>query len=445
MTKARKRYSNFILFFSMFAVCGSISSSASILGEPQFWGFQNDYGVVAGDFDLDGDIDLFSVHLPVRDSFGQLIEPGRFHMNLNTQGVGWFSPQLISSSMGAFGVFTGDFNGDGILDIVDDDLAVMLGNGDGTFGPIIQYTNGNNTGRAVGIGDMDGDGDLDLIIPNGGPVLLNSGDGSFYTNFINGDVFNGIAIAIGDVNQDGNLDIATIDGHSPHVNLQLGLGDGDGNPGPPLEIPTFEMQPADVILIDMNRDGFLDLVTLNDQSENISVLLGNGDASFQSPMSYMPHEPANFNVEVFQVADLTGDGAPEVIVTSTVFGAATSHQETGILRNDGAGNLVLEQTIERFGQLGENIVVGDFDGNGSPDLATATDLLLNQTVIVPCRGDITGQAGNPDGMVDLMDLAAVTLMWSQACMQCPEDIEGSDNQVNIRDLITVVETMGACQ
>jgi hypothetical protein len=349
-----------------------------IFGEPQFWGVAYDFGTVPGDFDGDGDIDLFTVDPPTFDGFGQLIDPGDYTINFNTDGQGSFSTQTITDSQGAYAVFVSDLNNDGALDVIDDDIGVMLGNGDGTFGPIISYSNGQGTSHALGFGDMDGDGYVDIVAPNGGPVLLNNGDGTFYTNFVSSDVEGGIGVALGDVDEDGNLDIVTVDGYDPVATVQLGLGDGFGNPGPPYSINIGEGGPADIALTDMNLDENLDLVTLNRDNETVTVVLGNGDGTFGSPTTYAQHEPAYYVVEVFKVVDVSGDGAPEVIVTSTVYGDAESHQETGLLLNDGAGGLTLDQTIERFGQLDENIAAADLDNDGNTDLATATHLLFNQ-------------------------------------------------------------------
>jgi len=351
----------------------------TIFGEPQYWGFAGDFATVPGDFDNDGDIDLFTVHPPVYDSFGQLIYPGDYTINLNTDGQGSFSSQTLIDSSGAHAVFASDLNDDGALDVIDDDIGVMLGNGDGSFGPIIVYSNGHGTSHALGFGDMDNDGDTDIVAPNNGPVLLNNGDGSFYTEFVSSDVAGGIGVGIGDVDEDGVLDIVSVDGYDPVITVQLGLGDGLGNPGPAYTVDIGQTDPSDMALTDMDNDGHLDVVTLNDyDSDTVTVILGNGDGTFGNPETYEPHEPAYYGVEVFKVADVSGDGAPDVMVTSTVYGDAESHQESGLLLNDGAGGLTLVQTIERFGQRGENIVSADLNDDGNTDLATASHLLFNQ-------------------------------------------------------------------
>ncbi len=363
--------------------CSSaLAADQPIFGEPQFWGFAYDYAVVPGDFDNDGDIDLFSVHPPVYDSFGQLIDPGNYTINFNTDGLGSFSSQTLIDDRGVKTVFAADLNADGALDIVDGLLGVMLGNGDGTFGPIVDHGSGYGGGGGgalnVAFGDMDGDGDTDIIVPNDGPVLLNNGDGTFYTNFVSSDVAAGVGVGIGDFDEDGVLDIATIRSAYDVVTIQLGLGDGFGNPGEPFTVPIGGEYPIDLAVTDMNGDDHLDFVTLNNDTDNISVVLGIGDGNFGSPVTYEPHEPAYFEVREVKVVDVNGDDAPDVMVTSTVYGDAESHEETCLLLNDGNGALSIDQTIVDFGKSYENIAAADFNDDGNTDLATASDLLVNQ-------------------------------------------------------------------
>lgn len=374
------RFTPILTVLAASAIISSARAEQTIFGEPQFWGFAYDDAVVPGDFDNDGDVDLVTVHPPVYDSFGQLIYPGDYTINFNTDGQGSFSSQTLIDTQGAYTVFAEDLNDDNALDIIDGDLGVMLGIGDGSFGPIIEYSNDSGHGPAlrVAFGDMDGDGDTDIIVPNDGPVLLNNGDGTFYTNFVSSDVEAGTAVGVGDINEDGHLDITTIRSAYDVVTIQLGLGDGQGNPGQPYTVPIGGEYPIDLALTDMNGDDDLDLVTLNNGTDDLSVILGNGDGTFGDPVTYEPHEPAYYEVRQFKVVDVSGDGAPEVMVTSTVYGNAESHTETGLLLNDGNGALTLDQTIVEFGKSHENIAGADLNNDGNTDLATASDLLFNQ-------------------------------------------------------------------
>jgi hypothetical protein len=133
---------------------------------------------------------------------------------------------------------------------------------------------------------------------------------------------------------------------------------------------------------------------------------------------------------------MTGDGAMDVAVTSTVYGKAQSHQETSILIGDGAGGLTLLQIIVRFGQLKENIVAADLNGNGHIDLATSTHVLLNLTG--------TNQIAdlNGDGIVNVIDLLIVIDYWGTT--DSPADING-DGIVDVSDLLIVINNWGTCE
>ena len=424
------------------------ANECDIFGEPQVYATASHHGTAAGDFDGDGDIDLLTVKPPRRDSFGNLVSHGEYIININNGEATSFKHLLIDDEHGGYGVATGDLNGDGALDFVSTNtidivgnlVNVVMGQGDGTFAVVVSYGNfSSEAAAAIALGDMDGDGDLDMVLPNGGRVWLNDGNGVFYTEFVGSDVRDGASIALGDINEDGHLDIVTtVDSYVParqEVAVQIGIGNGFGNPGPVFMVNIGGGSPAVVALSDMNGDEHLDLLTLNQATGNISLLLGAGDGSFGAPMMFAAHTAGNFVPNVFVVADLTGDGAMDVAVTSTVYGNAESHQETGILIGDGAGGLTLSQIIVRFGQLKENIVAADLNGNGHIDLATATHILINLTGTTQV-GDL-----NQDGIVNVSDLLIVIGDWGS--IDSPADIN-QDGIVDVSDLLIVVGNWGPC-
>jgi hypothetical protein len=282
-------------------------------------------------------------------------------------------PLLVSPGHEALAVATGDFNGDGKLDIgiasQSFQVGVFLGNGNGTFGPAVEYyVAGRSYGSSsLSAGDVNGDGKPDLLSP--GSTLLNNGDGSFAAA-LNGPYYMGFAL--GDFNGDGKLDMA-----GPDYSNGIGvfLGNGDGTFAPAVDYPEGNGTRA-VAVGDFNGDGALDMAVSNNTSNTVSVLLNNGDGTFGAATDFATGtEPYALGV-----ADMDRDGNLDLVVGSG------GDEAISVLLGNGDGTFRPKIDSATDGTPG-SMAVGDFDGDGWPDIATINEkphlpttigVLLNQ-------------------------------------------------------------------
>jgi hypothetical protein len=271
------------------------------------------YFVAAGDFNGDGRPDL-----AVANNFGA----GGTVTVLLGNGSGGFSQTVVGNGDSLISVAVGDFNGDGKQDLAatnnvsNGTVTVLLGDGGGGFSPAAgsPFAAGNGP-RSVVVGDLNGDGNKDLAVTNFGSndvtVLLGTGTGAFSPAA--GSPFavgaNPNYLAVGDLNGDGHPDLAVPNYGDSTLTILLGDGVGGFNSsaGSPIAMVS---NPSSVAVGDMNGDGKPDLVVTNHTSNSLVVLLGRGDGSF-SPAAGSP-VPTGSGPYFAAVGDLNGDGLPDL-------------------------------------------------------------------------------------------------------------------------------------
>jgi hypothetical protein len=249
----------------------------------------------------------------------------------------------------------------------DGTVSVLLSNGDGTFQPAQAFPAGSSP-RSVAVGDFNGDGKLDLAVANYGSntvsVLLGKGDGSFLPaqSYSAGSYPH--AVAVGDFNGDGIPDLAVADGAGT---VSILLGNGDGTFRAPVSFAAGKV-PASVAVGDFNGDGLPDLAVANEGSvpnyndSSVSVLLGNGDGSFQAAVNYA----AGKDPKAVAVGDFNGDGTPDLAVANFLSNTVS------VLLGNGDGSF-LPAINSPAGSSPWSVAVADFNGDGAADLAVADD------------------------------------------------------------------------
>src|SRR5437879_6335637 len=321
--------------------------------------------MAVGDFNADGKLDL-----AVANSSSNNVSV------LLGNGDGTFqAPLTFGPGSGASSVAVGDFNADGKLDLVvtvgSAGVSVFLGNGDGTFQAAVTYAAGNSP-YAVAVGDFNADGKVDLAIANGAvSVLLGNGDGTFQTTALTFSAGSGpSSMAVGDFNADGRLDLAVANFDAATVSVLLGnasavLGGGDGTFQ---AAPTYAAgtNPLVVTEGDFNRDGTPDLVVANSGSDSVSVLLGNGDGTFQTASAFA----AGTGPESVAVGDFNRDGVLDLAVANRDSGDI-GRDTVSVLLGNGDGTFQAPASFA-VGNGAASVVVGDFNGDGVPDLALAS-------------------------------------------------------------------------
>jgi hypothetical protein len=171
------------------------------------------------------------------------------------------------------------------------------------------------------------------------------------------------AIAAADFNGDGKLDLAVVDSTSNSVSILL--GNGDGTFQPPQDYATAP-GPNAVAAADFNMDGNMDLAVASSDSNVVSILLGNGDGTFQPHVRQPVARPGSLSA-----ADLNGDGKPDLAVTGyPVAGGSSKGAVPAVLLGNGDGTF---QPPVSYGPGGLCIATGDFNGDGVPDLAVGVD------------------------------------------------------------------------
>ena len=309
-------------------------------------------------------------------SYSQALSPAANLTVDSTPSTGFtVAPQVVAAA--GQSTLWGDFNGDGISDLVSlngSAFGIALGTGDGNFGPITYYA---ATGGAA-LADFNLDQKLDLVIGN--QIFLGIGDGTFQTPMVSADLsINGgpaSELMVSDYNGDGIPDIAGIV-TAGNIAIFLGSGTGTFTAGTPISVgdPAIHFTSGD-----FNGDGIADLAVTRLFGFGLAILLGNGDGTFQSPVVYTSIYDPSFVVS----GDFNGDGKLDLAVSNNYAGFVT------IFLGLGDGTFGAPMSFDPGGSEPRQLVVNELNGDGKLDIAVANGNY-------PAGSNIGLMYGNGDG------------------------------------------------
>ena len=351
----------------------------------------NPVAIAVGDFNGDGISDFVTAN-------ASGAQTGNLSIILGTGDSSYLAPLSVSFPPGhqVVGVVTGDFNGDHKLDLavvdqstgtlasspVPGNVFVLFGAGNGTFSLPTTIPVGDLP-TAITTADFNRDGFADLAVTNelDGTVslLLGRSDGTFNS----GGTFNvGLqpqALVVGDFNGDQRPDLAVANQQSNDVSVLLNNSAGGFLPQRRFGVGS---RPTALAVANFNGDAFTDLVVANAGSQDVSVLYGTGSGRFNPQLRLTiqvgsaSQSGSGSNLGIIAAADFNGDGLADLAV------ADASDSRVSVALGTGKQDVPFKpaqqfsndtRTVYESGNLSEPsaVVVGDFNGDGRLDFATA--------------------------------------------------------------------------
>ena len=352
--------------------------------------------LVAYDLNGDGRPDLAVGDLGSGDDSGDITV-------LLGRGDGTFQDQaknLVGN--GPMDAVTADLNNDGHLDVIttnfhSNDVSVLMGNGDGTFQAAQSFAAGVNP-TALVVGDFNGDGLLDLAVADRGnnngagagvAILLGDGDGTFQPPAFYATGAEPAAIVAGYFTGDDILDLAVANHGSNNVSILLGKGDGGFVTLPPVSLGNEASGPISITSGDFGN-GQVDLAVANQATDNVSILLGNGGGDFVALTPIPLGTDMESNPSSIVEGDFSGDNSADLAVAST---GTDGQDSVTIMIGLGQGRFAVLAPIDLgIDQTPTSITTGHFFGGNQLDLAIA-DSISDQVSLL--KGDGDGEFGPP--------------------------------------------------
>lgn len=339
-------------------------------------------GVALADVNRDGHLDII---------LALEMQPNRLYLNDGYGKFSWKKNTFINENHDTEHVKVTDFDGDGFLDVIfvaedDQNHEFYLGNGDGTFRNASDRLLAKSEGNALDIGDVNGDGLLDIVIGNTGEKpanflwLNNPENPGHFIDYSSGglpQINNQTqSIKLVDLDKDGFIDMVVGNEVPPN---QIYFNDGKGNfaerKGAFTE--TVPLHTREAVTFDANGDGLPDILFANltsnggqwERDPRARLFINQGKGVFKDETETRIPE-FKFSTYAANVVDFNHDGHPDIILSAIEIPPFQAMQVQA-LQNDGTGKFtfVTKEVIpEITAGRSWDIAVGDVNGDGIDDL-----------------------------------------------------------------------------
>lgn len=283
-------------------------------------------------------------------------------------------------------IVAADFNSDGYMDLAelnyeDQDIQIFMNTRLGGFRNTKVKINVGKIPINLTAGDFNEDGSPDLAVTlryHKVVTLMGKGDGKFHPAKSMPVKGQPTALVLGDYNHDEHVDIAVALAGSGNRGIQILWGVGDGTFKPSVLFKGGG-QPLTIVNLDVNRDGYNDLVTSSNVLHSMTTVINNGDETFRTLKDFASGSFPKF----VAAADFTGDGITDLAVSNATDDAIS------ISLGKGDGTFTYPPIYHRVDEYPQGIVTGDFNGDGLIDLAIACrdknkiDVLLKKNMVNP--------------------------------------------------------------